>query len=205
MGQTLNKQELMARWRHWRLPAALILLSVAIALGGDKVAVALRYQRDALDSGEWWRLVSGHLVHLGWSHLWMNTAGLAVIWLLVGKVFSLTQWLVVSTVTMAGISLGLYWWLPQLSWYVGLSGLLHGMLMAAGLHLAIRGDREMMAVIAILLAKIVWELWQGPLPGSREMADGEVVIQAHALGGLCGAAWVAARVALGRLQSVVSA
>lgn len=186
MGQTA-RHNLNSRWRYWLLPLLLAAFSIAIALLGSEVMQSLRFERDAIFSGQGWRLFSGHLVHLGWSHLWLNLAGLLLVWLLVGKAFSLRNWWWLIGFCMLGISLGLLWWLPHLAWYVGLSGVLHGMLFAGGGQLALRGEREAMVIIAVMLAKVGWELWQGPLPGSREAAGGEVVFQAHALGCLSGA------------------
>lgn len=178
-------------WLHrWQLPLILMSLSVCVALAGDGLAEVLRYQRDAIFAGEWWRLLTGHIVHLGWSHLVLNVLGLGLVWALVGHAFSLRiwWWLVVSS--LLGISYGLLLWLPGLMWYVGLSGLLHSLLLAGSLQQALRGDREGIALLLIVLAKVSWELWQGPLPGSREAAGGEVVVQAHALGCLSGALFV---------------
>jgi membrane associated rhomboid family serine protease len=60
------------------------------------------------------------------------------------------------------------------------------MLLAGSVQLTLRGEREAMLLLLIVLAKVTWELWQGPLPGSREAAGGEVVVQAHAMGALVG-------------------
>ncbi len=190
MGQSSRSGIDRGWWWRWQPPLLLLLVSLAIALLGDGPGELLRYQRSGLLAGEWWRLFSGHLVHLGWSHLWLNLAGLLLVWTLVGRAFSLPNWWGLIGVSLLGISLGLLWWLPELSWYVGLSGLLHGMLVAGSLQLALRGEREAVMVLAIVVAKLAWELWQGPMPGSREAAGGEVVVQAHALGGLCGALYV---------------
>src|SRR3569623_2737413 len=67
-------------WLHHGLPLLLALSSLLIALAGPDASVALRYERAAILDGEMWRLVSGHLVHLGWSRLVLNLAGLALIW-----------------------------------------------------------------------------------------------------------------------------
>ncbi len=204
MEQTSQQNSYRLSWRHWWLPLLLALFSIAIAVLGDELAQALRFERAAIFSGEGWRLASGHLVHLGWSHLWINLAGLLLVWLLVGRALPLRQWGGVIAFSMIGISLGLLWWLPQLQWYVGLSGLLHGMLLAGCLRQALVGEREALIIIAVLLAKVGWEMWQGPLPGSREVAGGEVIFQAHALGCLCGAAYVAALTLFSR-KRVISA
>jgi rhomboid family GlyGly-CTERM serine protease len=79
---------------------------------------------------------------------------------------------------------------PGLDWYVGLSGVLHG-LFAAG---ALRHWRERPAAAALMLAvlagKLLWEQLLGPLPGTSSVAGGPVIVDAHlfgALGGCLGA------------------
>jgi len=66
-------------WRLHVLPLSIVLISTALALGGQTVTEALRYQRGAILDGQWWRLISGNLVHLGWSHLLLNLAGLILV------------------------------------------------------------------------------------------------------------------------------
>jgi len=191
MGQIAKDNRDDLWWWRWHPPLLLLLCSVCIALLGDGLAELLQYQRDAILSGQWWRLFSGHLVHLGWSHLWLNMAGLTLVWALVGEAFTPRQWWWLITFSMLGISSGLLWWLPGVMWYVGLSGLLHGMLLAGILQLLLRGEREVWPLLLLVLAKLLWELWSGPLPGSREAAGGEVLVEAHSLGALCGAVYCA--------------
>lgn len=191
MGQTLVVRRSGEWWRHWSLPLLLCVASIAVALFGDGAGEWLRYERAPIAAGEWWRLVSAHLVHLGWSHLWINLAGLMLVWALVGDAFRPRYWWGFVAFGSLGISLGLWWWLPDLDWYVGLSGLLHGMLLAGALWQGLRGEREALLIVLIVTSKVGWELWHGPLPGSREVAGGEVVVQGHALGLLCGALYVA--------------
>ena len=190
MGQSLQNNRDDSWWWRWQPPLLLLLLSLAVALLGDELAELLRYQRNGILSGEWWRLFSGHIVHLGWSHLWLNLAGLALVWALVGQAFSVRNWWWLIGFCLLGISYGLLWWLPGLTWYVGLSGVLHGILLAGSLQLTLQGEREAALMVVIVFAKVAWELWQGPLPGSREAAGGEVVVHAHALGSLCGLIYV---------------
>ena len=88
------------------------------------------------------------------------------------------------------ISLGLLLWLPGLTWYVGLSGILHGMLLAGALTLCLQAQREMWWLVGIVLAKLAWEFWQGASPTTEAEIGGAVIIEAHLLGALGGLFYV---------------
>ena len=51
----------MSKYRVWIVPGAILVVALLIALGGDAGRELLRYDRDAIGSGELWRLISGHL------------------------------------------------------------------------------------------------------------------------------------------------
>lgn len=174
----------------WGPPVALAVLALLLAAAGEGAREALAYERSGVSAGEWWRLVSGHFVHLGWSHLWLNLAGLGLIWYLVGKRLTGRQWLIVGGASVAVMDAGFWFLNPWLDWYVGLSGLLHGLL-AGGLVAALgKRDREAAVIAAFVLAKLAWEQVAGPLPGSESTAGGTVIVDAHlygAVGGILGA------------------
>ena len=164
--------------------AILVLLGVcaALAVGGDALREAGRYEREAIETGELWRLVSGHLVHLGWGHLWPNLAALAVIAALFADVFRNADWLRTSFAAAAAIDLGLYLFDPQVQWYVGLSGVLHGLVAAGALALLLRRE-ALGAVLALgLCAKLGYEQLAGPVPFTAESVGGPVVVAAHLYG-----------------------
>ena len=164
--------------------------AVLLALGGEPLRAALAWDRAALEQGELWRLASGHLVHLGWSHLALNLAGLGLITWITGKTYGVLRWIVITAITVAAIDAGFWFLYDGLDWYVGLSGLLHGLLVAGLFAGAVRGDREAMALGALVIGKLVWEQTAGPLPGSESTSGGAVIVDAHlygAIGGLIGA------------------
>lgn len=174
--------------RAWLLPACVGVTSVLLEVGGAPVRELLRYDRLALAGGEWWRLASGHFVHLGWSHALLNVVALLAIWALVGARLTAARWLLVIGAVLAGIDAGFWWLDPGLRWYVGLSGLLHGLL-AAGLVAGWHSLRTEAWVLAVLLAaKLCYEQLAGPLPGSVSTAGGPVVVNAHLYGALSGLA-----------------
>jgi rhomboid family GlyGly-CTERM serine protease len=170
----------------WWLPIGLFLLALIPWLGGDAASVGLRFDRAAIQSGEFWRLMSGHFVHLGAPHFALNAAGLALVWFLVGPIFDGRQWLLILGVSVFTMDLGLWLLNPQLDWYVGLSGLLHGILAAGLVERLRRPDIETLVLAALVLGKLAWEQLSGPLPGSEGTAGGPVVVDAHLYGALGG-------------------
>ena len=167
---------------------------VLIALGGEPVRLVLRYERAAVLAGEFWRLVTGHLVHSSAAHLVLNLAGLGLIAGLFPKDYSLGQWLLIAAASLVLIDLGFVFYEPQLQWYVGLSGVLHGLL-AAGAVAWWRHESWPLALIlsVIFLAKLAWEQVHGALPFSGDMV---VIVAAHlygAIGGALAALWICFR------------
>ncbi|MFC4307543.1 rhombosortase [Steroidobacter flavus] len=159
---------------------------VLLSLLGENGRLLLRYEREAVLQGEYWRLITGHLVHGSTQHLILNSAGLALIAALFRHDnYSWRAWLLVALFSMAAIDLGLVFLEPQLTWYVGLSGVLHGAL-AAGAVAWWRYESKLLALslTVILLGKLTWEQWHGALPLSGDLA---VVVDAHLYGALGGA------------------
>jgi rhomboid family GlyGly-CTERM serine protease len=181
----------------WALPVAIVVLCAGLAAAGDAVRDALAWDRQAIAAGEAWRLVSAHFVHLGWSHYLLDSTGLVLVWFLVGAYLGPLRWLLVLGVVIAGIDAGFWMLEPQLAWYVGLSGVVHGLL-AAGLVAGLTRDRHELWILAVLLsAKLAWEQFVGPLPGSEASTGGTVITAAHlygALAGLAAGGWFRIRV-----------
>ena len=181
-----------AAWRSaWGFVGILILIPTVLMLTGDAGMELLRFDRGGIARGELWRLVSGHVVHLGWSHFALNAAGLVLVWYLVGTAYSAVRWLLIASVAVATIGVCFWFLNPDLEWYVGLSGLLHALLVAgifARLHDDMNAETVVLAVL--VAAKLAWEQIYGPLPGSEVTSGGPVIVDAHlygAVGGILGA------------------
>lgn len=173
-------------WRRWWLPVFILTLSGLFQFAIPVTSTWLRFQPDAISSGELWRLLSGHLVHLSWGHFLMNgiaflaICGLYKPWLTPGM---LSWWMLVSALT---VDFGLRWFDPQLDWYVGLSGVLHGLLVAGSLHQILRREPVGFVVLAAVVLKLAWEQAYGPMPGSEATAGGRVIVNAHVYGAIGG-------------------
>ena len=186
MSATSDTNKASERLQFFLLPLGIAMLSAGCTFGGVTLAQQLRYDRDAILAGQLWRLLTGHLVHLGGSHLAMNLVGLALIWMLFGRLMSTTAWLATLLSSALTVSLGLLIFNPGLMWYVGLSGVLHGMFLAGAILSIVSGYRAEILLLGFIVAKLTWEQWVGPLPGSAEVAGGDVVVDAHLYGAIAG-------------------
>ena len=184
---------------RWGLALALCLGFVALlAVGGPEWTQALRYQRTAIVQGEWWRLLSGHWVHLGWHHLLLDSAGLVLLWALYARELRPQGWLWVLVCATASIDAGLWWGDPQVEWYVGISGLLHGAWAAGAAAMGLRHDRAGGLMLVILAGKLVLEHRAGAGLVSAALP---VVTAAHVYGALGGVVAVGSLALAGRLAA----
>ena len=157
-----------------------------VALIGSEASIWLRYDRDAIQAGQLWRIVSGHLAHLGWSHLAMNLAGLGLIWVIFGSHIPWQRWLVILVVGAIGTSVLLLLFNPQLRWYVGLSGVLHTLFIAGCLADLKHRRWDTWILLVLVIAKLAYEQIWGPMPGSESTAGGKVIVDAHLYGAVFG-------------------
>jgi len=168
-----------------RRGVALVLLCCALlaaALGGEIVRQALRYDRDALAAGQWWRLATAHLVHMSFEHAAVDVLALALLWMLFARDYSPRAWLLIIAAAAAAIDLGLWIFDSTLIWYVGSSGVLHGVFAAgAAAHLR-RGEGDGWLLAALLIVKLTYEQSVGALP----LVSGPVVVDAHLYGAVGG-------------------
>ena len=145
----------------------------------------LRWEPQWFNSGQYWRAFSGHLVHASWPHLGINLLALAVLQRLYGEFFTLKRLLpallLIATAVDAGLALS-----GELTYYVGLSGVLHGLFVFAALA-SLTGNLTInISVLAILTGKVALEQLSGPTSGSENLIGISVAVDAHGYGALGG-------------------
>lgn len=168
----------------------LVALLLLLPLGGEGLQLACRLDTAPLALGQWWRLLTAHLVHLGWTHAALNAVGVLLCWALAPAVFDRALPLRLGGLAL-GISLCLWAFTPQVLPYVGLSGVLYG-LFVLGLVPQLR-RRDPIAALALLLI-LGWMLWQWAVgtPATEEaLIGGRVVSQAHRFGAVLALLWLA--------------
>jgi len=116
----------------------------------------------------------------------LNLSALAIMAALLDGVLDTFEWYCVGLAAALGIDVGLYFLSPEVEWYVGLSGVLHGWLAAGALRLVLEGELLGWPLLLGVAGKVLWEQWAGPLPFSESSSGGPVVVDAHLYGALSG-------------------
>ncbi|MEW7973671.1 MAG: rhombosortase [Candidatus Thiodiazotropha endolucinida] len=112
-------------------------------------------------SGEWWRLLTGHLIHSDWEHWFWNAAALAVLGSYLEQQ-SKYLWFQGMLAGMIGVNLLLLSDWSQITRYCGLSGVLNTLLAVALFHYW-RETRSAWVIVAALvcMSKLMIELLSG--------------------------------------------
>lgn len=182
------------------LPAILAAASLYATLQDD-IVMALRYDRPAIMAGEWWRLLSGHLVQGGLAHWALNMLGFALILVIFPDRISWRGLGIPMLLLGFTVSGGLLFLNPEIAWYVGLSGLLHGLFAAYALREMLAGMWMYGFTLAALVAKIAYEQMMGPLADTQAMVGLPVIVDAHLYGTVGGLALSAGCALYFRLRS----
>lgn len=162
---------------------------VGLAAGGAPVRDALALSRAGLQDAQLWRLLSAHFVHLGPYHAALNLIGLAILAWLCPRPLRLREWLRRLLWLSLAVSAGVWLMAPELNYYVGFSGVLHGMFLLGLAPQARAGDRIAVACLACLGGKLIWEMVVGVPLSDEQAIGGRVVTQAHLFGTLAALAY----------------
>ncbi len=160
-----------------------VIAQLSLFLGMDW----LQFARSDIEAGQWWRFISANFVHLNWRHFAMNAVALVAIYALYPNVMNNMGWLLAFLLNSLAVTVGLWLFSPLIQWYVGLSGVLHGILtMLILLDYVLSKSKLNILLLLVLVTKLIWEGLMGPLPGSETTAGGPIVVQAHLYGFLGG-------------------
>jgi rhomboid family GlyGly-CTERM serine protease len=111
----------------------LLLVPIGLLLVSNLLpASSVEYTRNAIASGQWWRLWTGQFCHWSALHLAGNLAAVAGLALVAGK--PIRRWLVLLPVAAPLLSLFLMATTPELEHYRGLSGLVAMLVVGAAVE-----------------------------------------------------------------------
>jgi len=170
----------------------LVLIGLCFTIQLFQLEAYFRFDRQLIEQWQLWRIITGHITHLNWSHLLLNMAGLSMVAVFFGQYQANRYWLsallVIALLCSAGLLLDM-----QLDRYVGLSGVLHG-LFIIGAYWEFKRYKASGAVLLLLIVgKLLWEQAYGALPGSESMTGGRVAVNAHLYGAIAGGLFLLAK------------
>jgi rhomboid family GlyGly-CTERM serine protease len=167
-------------------PMLIIVISIILALTEPMSSDMFAYDTQQLNNFQWWRLITGHFLHTNTIHLLLNALGLTLLWALNGHHYKASHYLIQFFMLCLGTSIGLYLFAEQMQWYVGLSGVLHG-LFVIGAYFDIRQKFKTgwLMLIGVWL-KVLHEQIYGASEGVAQLIAANVAIDAHLFGTITG-------------------
>lgn len=158
---------------------------MAMAPYVETLTEALRFQPDLFQSGELWRMVTGHFVHESWPHLMVSAVLIMMVHLLFGHIFRGSGLVLLVLLVAIGISLGLSL-APQAAYYVGMSGLLYGLMVFGACRAIEKGMLTGYLVMLTLFCKFAISQIIGPNRAMEQFIGLPVAVDAHHYGVITG-------------------
>jgi rhomboid family GlyGly-CTERM serine protease len=173
--------------RGYLLYIFLLATIVLLALAEPISSQWLMFDRDAIDEGQIWRLFSAHFVHLSAAHLLGNALGVVLLAYIAGRSLNNLIGILLLVWCLLVVGIGLYEYAGYLEYYVGLSGVLHGLLLVAPFVSTAYSRRIAVCFLLVIVSKVAWE--QSSFYDDMSMVGligGRVEANAHLLGVIAG-------------------
>lgn len=176
-----------------RLPLFTAVISLfAIAAFHPAAASFLQYDRAAINTGELWRVLTGHVTHWSIDHLGWDLAAFATLGVL-NERRDRRRFLLCLLLSATTISAGVWLFRPDLAFYRGLSGVdsaLFVLLVTSVLRTSVLNRDYLLTFataisLAAAAAKTAWELTTGAAVFVNA-ANFEPLPLAHVIGGVAG-------------------
>ncbi|PCJ36955.1 MAG: rhombosortase [Moraxellaceae bacterium] len=172
---------------EWWFSFLVIAIVLTLSILGESATQALSLHRSMIDNGEWWRIITGQVVHLSVNHTLLNAMGYIILCFGFRKEVSATEEMLALIVSMFGVGFGIYLFNPEISWYVGLSGAIYGLLISNVMIGAKRTPTLSALFLFFIVTKIIYEqFFAGPDRATEALIGGEVAIDSHLYGALTG-------------------
>ena len=164
------------------LTLCVLLACVFEPASGDWLA----YDRYAIEGFETWRLLTANIVHTNGWHALLNLAGLTLLTFLHSDHYRFMRFIKLFLWCSLLTSAGIYYFSPQLIWYAGLSGALHGVFLW-GACMDIRAGLKSGWLLACgVVGKIVYEQINGGSADVEALIGAAVATDAHLYGAVAG-------------------
>jgi len=162
---------------------AITLVSLIVMLFTPESSNLLRYQSIEVSQGEWWRIFSANLCHSNWYHWLLNILGFWLMDIFYRPVLSVKMRASLIIFCMFANVLLMHLFM-NLTWYVGLSGALHGYLIGGALLSWKSAIKLNLIIVIVVCIKLVIELGWHINQTTESLIGANVVEESHAFGAL---------------------
>lgn len=175
-------------FRQWWFSVFVMALICITTFFPESLIQQLALIHKPISNGEIWRLVTSQFVHLGFNHTLLNLVGYLIVSASFREDITPKEEAVSLLICSVGVGLGIYWFNPEIHWYVGLSGAIYGILTH---YLIVGWKRSPMLSLffgLFLIGKFIYEqLIAGPDTVTADFIGGQVAIDSHLYGAITGA------------------
>lgn len=175
------------------------LLSFLIMVFSSSVQEIFRYESYTVSQGEIWRILTANLCHSNWSHWALNLAGFWLMDFFYRPVLSIKHRVSLLLFCMLG-SVTLLHLFMQLTWYVGLSGALHGYLIGGALLSWKQAKKLNALIIGVVVVKLFIESTWHINESTEKMIGANVVEESHLFGAIAALVFVICLLLIKKLQ-----
>ena len=146
--------------KHMARLSAVIFMGAMIALQllDGEARNSLVWERDAISSGQLWRVLTGSFLHITWTHLTVNLLGYGLLMVLYDKLLDAGEHLLIVFALAIAVGAQLYM-LSDVGWYLGFSGVLVGLYMYLAVTkfnpLPLQGS----IILGVIVLKVARERW----------------------------------------------
>lgn len=173
------------QFRYSTAPILLIVLVLVLELIKPSSFNYLAFLPDKIALGEYWRVLTGQLLHTNLNHTLLNICGLILVWALHGEYYSVKHYLLLMLTSLILVGLGLVYVYDN-TIYSGLSGVLHALLIyGAIIDIAKKVKSGWLIFVGIWL-KVAYEMTYGASASTAELISAKVAVEAHLIGAIVG-------------------
>lgn len=166
------------------LPLLVVLLATLALITN---AESLTFHRDLFSHGEYWRGFTGHFLHTNVNHYVLNSSAVILLWALHGQYYNLLNYSTVFVFSAITTSFGIYIYSPEITQYVGLSGVLHGLFIWGAIKDIQHNDKTGYILLIAVVGKVIHEQISGASESIATLISATVAIDAHLWGMIGGA------------------
>jgi len=166
------------------LPLLVVLLSTLALIMNSG---ALTFHREFFIHGEYWRGFTGHFLHTNFNHYILNSSAVILLWALHGQYYNFVNYASVFVFSAITTSVGIYIFSPEITQYVGLSGVLHGLFIWGAIKDIQHKDKTGYILLVAIIVKVIHEQVAGASEDIAALISATVAIDAHLWGMIGGA------------------